>query len=163
MKLLFLLAASFVASTASSYQLDKDVSLALDAYSHAANIRPLRDFGDDELRIWSIGSMSGSVVGVVISRGGAIQCHGSYKYAEGTITIGRAKCRPWHKGQAALSLLDPVAALDGKEWDCPVFDGSDIYIDGVRNGRRFSLRVGNPWACSDPQSKAVMDLVDEAW
>lgn len=163
MKLLLLLAASFGASAASSYELGKDVSLALDAYSHAANIQPLRGSGDDELRIWSIGSMSGSVFGVVISNDGAIKCHGSYKYAAGTITLGRAKCRPWHKGQAALLMLDPVARLDGKEWDCPLFDGSDVYIDGVRNGRRFSLRVGNPWACSDPESKTVMGLVDEAW
>lgn len=62
-----------------------------------------------------------------------------------------------------MSMLDPVSKLDGRQWDCPVFDGSDVYIDGMRNGRRFSLRIGNPWACSDPDSKAVMDLINEAW
>jgi hypothetical protein len=163
MKILYLLAfASFGATAASSYATGKDLQSAMDAYSHSANLRPLRS-GDDELRIWSRDYMVGSVEGIVISKGGAIKCYATSRFADGTITIDRAKCRPWHKGQDALAALDDIALLDGKDWNCPVFDGGEIYVDGVRGGKRFTFRVGNPGFCSDPDSKMVVDLLDKAW
>ena len=164
MKILYLLVfASFGAAAASSYATGKDLPSAMDAYSHAANLRPLRQSGDDELRIWSRDYMLGSVEGIVISKSGAIKCIATSQYADGIITVARAKCRPWHKGQEALATLDEISLLDGKEWDCPVFDGGEIYVDGLRDGKRFTFRVGNPGFCSDHDSKIVVELLNKAW
>jgi hypothetical protein len=164
MKFLYLLLfVSFGANAASSYVAGGDLRSAMDAYSHAANLRPLRDSGDDELRIWSRDYMGGRIAGLIIFKGGAIKCQATSHYADGTITVDHAKCRPWHKGQATLAALDAISLLDGKDWNCPMLDGGEVYIDGVRSGRRFALRVGNPDACSDPDSKVVLDLLDKAW
>jgi hypothetical protein len=158
-----LLFASFGAAAASSYATGKDLPSAMDAYSRAANLRPLRPSGNDELRIWSRDYMLGSVEGIVISKGGAIKCLATSHYADGTITVDRAKCRPWHKGQDALTALEDISALNGKEWDCPVFDGGEIYVDGMAGGKRFNFRVGNPSFCSDSDSKMVVELLNKAW
>ena len=164
MKILYLLVfASSGAAAASSYATGKDLPSAMDAYSHAANLRPLRQSGDNELRIWSRDYMLGSVEGIVISKSGATKCIAASQYADGIITVARAKCRPWHKGQEALAALDEISLLDGKEWDCPLFDGGEIYVDGLRDGKRFTFRVGNPGFCGDHDSKIVVELLNKAW
>ena len=157
--LYFLLFASFGVHAGSSYVLGKDLLSAVDAYSRAANLLPLKDSGPDELRVWGHDYMGRRVTGYVISESAAITCRTKYQYVDGTVKIDHAKCRPWHRGQDALAELDSISALNGKEWDCPMLDGAGVYIDGVRNGVRFALRVGNPDACEDENSKAVVSLL----
>ena len=162
MKLLYLvLLASFGAHAASSYVLGKDLLAAMDAHSRAANLQPLKNSGNEELRVWGNNYMGRSITGFVISKNGAMTCHTTYLYADNRVTIKRAKCRPWHRGQDALAELETISALDGKEWDCPMFDGGGFYIEGVHNGSRFALRVSNPSACDDADSKSVVSLLSK--
>lgn len=157
--LYLLLLFPFGVHAGSSYVIGKDLLRAVDAYSRAANLLPLKNSGPDELRVWSQDYMGGRITGYVISRDESIRCNTKYSYADGTVTMGHAKCRPWHRGQDALAELDDISALDGKEWDCPMLDGAGFYIEGVSKGRRFALRVSNPDACADKDSKAVIALL----
>ena len=163
MRLLYLtMFVSLGASAASSsYVLGKDLLSAMDAHSRAANLRPTRDSGSDEIRIWAHDYMGRRITGYVISKGSAMKCTGTYAYADGTITVNRTRCRASHTGKDALNLLDSISALDGKEWDCPMFDGAGFYIEGVRTKKRFALRVGNPDACDDSDSKVVVQVLRE--
>jgi hypothetical protein len=150
-------------NTAQSYTEGDNLLSVMDAYSRAVNLQPLRPSGDDELRIWSTDYMSGRITGVAISKNTAIRCNTKYNYSEdGITTIEPATCQRvlrWHKNKDAIAALDTISALDGKQWDCPVFDGYGVYIEGVRNGKRFALRVSNPDACNDPDSKAVVNFL----
>ena len=161
MKFLYLmLFASIGAHAASSFVLGKDLISAVDAHSRAANLHPLKSSGDNELRVWAHSYMSGRITGYVVASDGAITCHTKYRYADESITIDRAKCRPWHSGQNLLAELGTISALNGKEWDCPMHDGGGFYIEGVHDGSRFALSVSNPHACDDADSKAVITLLD---
>lgn len=113
------------------------------------------------MRVWTRDYMGGRIEGYVLSQSSSIKCQTTSHYSDGVVTIDHAACRPWHKGGDALEALDALASLDGKSWNCPVFDGGEVFLEGMRNGRRFALRVGNPWACHDARSKAVMGLLDK--
>ena len=158
-----LLLAPLSAQAAESYVVGGELQSALDAYARSANLLPLKDSGRDELRIWSFDYMSGRVEGFAISRSGSIRCQTKYHYKDRVITIDRARCRPWQKRESAIDALESLAPLNGKEWDCPMFDGGGFFVEGVRNGRRVGLRVSNPGACKDAGSRAVIDLVRKVW
>jgi len=160
MRLLYLiLLASFGSHAAERYAPAEDIRAAMDAYSRAANLQPLKASGEDELRLWARGYMSGRIDGYVFSKYAALNCQASSSYAEDIVTIERARCRRWSKGEDTLDALGALSALDGKQWDCPLFDGVAIYVEGVSAGRRFAFRVSNPSACDDLDSKAVLDLL----
>ncbi len=164
MRLLYLiLLASFGSHAAERYAPAGDLRAAMDAYSRAANFQPLKASGEDELRLWARDYMGGRIDGYAFSKNTALNCQASSSYAEGVVTIERARCRRWSKGEDALDALSTLSALDGKQWDCPLFDGIAIYVEGVSAGRKFAFRVSNPGACDDPDSKAVMDLLAELW
>jgi hypothetical protein len=133
---------------------------ALDAFSNAANLQSLARSEGDELRVWTRDYMGGRIEGYVLSKSTSIKCLATSHYTDGVVTIDRAGCRPWHKGTDALGALDALSALNGKAWDCPAFDGSEVFLEALRDGRRFALRVGNPWACKDSRSKAVMTVLN---
>jgi hypothetical protein len=132
----------------------------LDAFSSAANLQSLARSEGDELRVWTRDYMGGRIEGYVLSKSTSIKCLTTSHYTDGVVTIDRAGCQPWHKGSDALGVLDALSALNGKAWNCPVFDGSEVLLEGLRDGRRFALRVGNPWACKDSRSKAVMTVLN---
>ena len=158
-----ILFASFGAHAAERYATDGDLLSTMDAYARAANLQPLKQSDGDSLRVWSRDYMLGAIEGYSFSGGSAIKCRATSEYLDGVISIQRARCRPWHKDAVGLDALDDLAALDGRQWDCPLHDGSETYVEGVRNGRRFALRVGNPDACDDPDSRTVVELLGKVW
>lgn len=160
MRILYLLLlASFGANAGSSFVIGKDLQSALDAHSRAANLSPLKSSSPDQLRVWGNDYMGRRITGYAISESGALICNTKYTYADGTIEIDRARCRPWPRGHGALDDMDNLLTLDGRQWDCPMFDGGGFYIEGVRNGKHFALRVSNPDACDDKESAAVINLL----
>lgn len=154
---------SLGAHATESYIVGGDVQASLNAYSRSANFRPLKPSMEDELRIWTQEPMTGRVEGYIISRKSVIRCNATSHYMNGIVTIDRARCRPWHKGKYANSSLDVLFELDGKEWDCEILDGYELYAEGVRGNRKLAFRVGNPDGCDDPGSKAVARLINDLW
>jgi hypothetical protein len=158
-----ILFASFGAHAGERYATDGDLLSTMDAYARAANLQPLKRSDGDSLRVWSRDYMLGAIEGYAISEGNAIKCRTTSDYLDGVISIERARCRRWHKGTVGADVLDGLAALDGRQWNCPLMDGGETYIEGVRNGRRFALRVGNADACDDADSKTVVHLLRKVW
>jgi hypothetical protein len=156
----WLLVFASVGVASGSYRSSDDLESRLDAYSRAANLQPLKEDGDDELRVWTFGYMSREVEGYAISRHDSLKCQTRYVYDDGVTTIAPTQCRRWHRSGSALRKLDALAAMNGKEWDCPLEDGGGAYVEGLRGGKRFAFRVTNPWACKDSDSKLVLDLLD---
>jgi hypothetical protein len=163
MKLIYLvLFASFGANAAEIYATEDSVLSAVNAYSRSADLQPLDSSGADELRIWTRSYMGGRITGYVISAHRAMKCQTNSSYADGSVTIEPTRCHRiwrWHNNKDAIDALDTLSAMSGKEWDCPMDDGGEIYIDGVRSAKRISLRVGNPNFCDDSESKAVANLL----
>jgi hypothetical protein len=143
------------------YALSDDLPQTLDAYARAAHLQPLRDGRQDELRIWARDSMSGAIEGYLVSRSNAIKCHAASAYEDGVVSIDAVRCRRFHDAEGVLRSLDDLAPLDGKEWDCEVEDGVEVLVEGVRDGTRFVLEVSNPGFCTDPDSRAVANLLHE--
>jgi hypothetical protein len=146
------------ACAASSYMVGDDLEKALAAFSSAAGLAPIS--GEvDELRIWRRDYMSGQVLGYAIARNRALRCLTTSRYADGIVTINRARCRRMRARLDDLEGLGAMAMLNGKQWDCPVFDGESVYVEGTRAGTRFVLRVGNPGFCETADSKAVARIL----
>lgn len=162
-RIVFLLIfASLGAKAAESYATDGSVQSAADAYSRAAHLQPLHSAGPDQLRVWMQDYMGRRVTGYIASKRRATKCRTKYHYSDGIMTIDDARCQRvfrWDKKHEAIDLLGRLLSLDGKEWNCPRLDGGGIIIDGVHNGRRITLSVGNPDACNDPESKSVVKLL----
>lgn len=157
-----LICASFAAAASESYTLHESARSGADAYSRAAQLQPLQAAGPDELRVWMLDYMGGHVTGYIASRHRATKCLTKYHYADELVTIDDARCwRVWRwvTKQEAIDLLGTLAELDGKEWNCPRLDGGGVIVDGVHDGKRITLEVGNPDACDDPASRAVMKLL----
>jgi hypothetical protein len=156
------LIAAFGVRAAERYAANADLFARADAYSRAARLPSLGTSKGDELRVWTYGFMSPrGIDGFVISRHGSLKCRTRYDHEDGVMTIAAARCRRWHKGMPALASLDGLALLNGKEWSCPMLDGGGVLIEGVRNGKRFAMEVGNPDACDDKDSELVEHLLAE--
>jgi hypothetical protein len=143
------------------YALSDDLQSTLDAHSSAANLPPLRGSMEDEVRVWIHGYMAADIEGFVVSRRGAIKCHTTYDYEDGVVSMNQARCRRWHAEEGVIGTLDDLAALDGKEWDCEAEDGVEVLVEGVRDGKRFVLRAGNPAFCNDPSSETVVAVLNK--
>lgn len=157
-----LICVSLAASASESYAIDAGVQSAADAYSRAAHLRPLHSGGPDQLRVWMEDYMGGRVTGYIAAKRRATKCLTKYHYADGVMTINDAICQRvfrWDRKQEAISLLSNLLSSAGKEWSCPRLDGGGVIIDGVHDGKRITLSVGNPDACNDPASKSVMKLL----
>ena len=105
--------------------------------------------------------MMGRVQGYIISKDSILLCHMSSTYADGIVTLGRARCRPSSKGTTALTAYRLLPSFSRSEWDCPLMDGGEVYIEGVHGGEYSAVRVGNPDACDDSESKAIAALLSE--
>jgi hypothetical protein len=160
---LLLLLVSVGARAGERYATAEEPASALAAFSRAAHRAPLHASGQDGLRIWTRDYMMGQVRGYVISRNGVLLCRMSSAYAEGTVTLGRARCRVSTKGTAALKAVGPLPPFSRSEWDCPLMDGGEVYIEQLHAGQYSAVRIGNPDACGDAESKAVADLLSKLW
>ena len=157
-----LLCVSFGAIAAESYALDEGVRSAADAYAHAAHLQALHSGGSDQLRVWTQDYLGRRVTGYIAGKRRATKCFTKYHYSDGIVTISDARCQRvfrWDNKRDAIELLDNLSRSDGKQWSCPMLDGGGVIIDGVYDGKRITLSVGNPGACNDPVSKSVMKLL----
>jgi hypothetical protein len=161
--LFVLLVIPFSGRAANGYVVGADPVAASEAYSRAADLQALKPSVPDELRIWTRDFMTGRVVGFVISSEGVLRCSGVTHYNGGVITVGRIRCRAGRKGKDALKSSEALRALNGRDWSCPTFDGYEVLIHGVRNGKLLAFHVSNPNACSDVSSKAVVRVLDMLW
>lgn len=160
---LLLLSLSLGANASERYATSEGPASALMAFSRSVNREPLLASGEDALRVWTRDYMMGRIQGYIISKDGILFCRMSSSYADGIITLGRAKCRHSVKGASALKAFRLLPSFSRQAWDCPLMDGGEVYIEGV-HGRKYSaVRVGNPDACDDPESKAVAALLSELW
>lgn len=146
------------AQSPSNFVAGDDPDKAANAFSSAARL-PAIDARHDELRIWRRDYMTGRVLGYAMSDARSIRCTAASRYTNGTVIIERANCRRLRTRLRDMQGVGEVASLDGKQWDCPMFDGEAVYVQGARVGVRFSLRVGNPGACDDIHSQAVAHLL----
>jgi hypothetical protein len=160
---LLLLLVSVGARAGERYAISEGPASALAAFSRAAHREPLHGSDQDALRVWTRDYMRGQVRGYLISKGGVLLCRMSSAYAEGTVTLGRARCRASAKGTAALQAASPLPPFSRTEWDCPLMDGNEVYIEQLHAGEYSAVRIGNPDACGDAESKAVADLLSKLW
>ncbi len=49
------------------------------------------------------------------------------------------------------------------EWDCPMMDGSEVFISRAQAGKLSSVRIGNPGACDDAESRAITAALGKLW
>ena len=134
---------------------------AFAAFARAAQQQQLLVSDEGELRVWIRNYMSGVVRGYVISKRGAVICSMTSSYVDGVVTIGSANCRRSSKGQAARRAAELLPDFSRSQWDCPLEDGSEVYVEHVYDGRRSAARIGNPGFCNDPQSQAVAALLEK--
>jgi hypothetical protein len=165
MRLFFLLlfSVSIGAHAGERYATREGPAAALAAFSRAAHENPLQASGENALRVWTRDYMMGRVQGYIISKNGVLLCRIRSTYADGIVTLGRASCRPSAKGAGALRAFGLLPPFSRSEWDCPLMDGGEVFIEGVRAGAYSAVRIGNPDACDDSESKAVVALLSKLW
>ena len=162
MKLLYILMLLPFAATASEhYSTSAGPRAAIQAYSRAAHLFPLSASDEDTLRVWTRESMLGQVNGYIITKTNAKSCSASSSYSDGSITIGRVRCSPSPRSASLDTAIRALPAFSRQEWNCPAFDGGEVFIEGVRQHKYFAVRVGNPQACNDAQSKAIVELLQK--
>jgi hypothetical protein len=133
--------------------------VAIQAYSRAAHLSPLSASDEDPLRVWTRDSMLGQVHGYIITKTTAKSCSASSSYSDGSITVGRVRCSPSPRPASVDEAIRALPAFSRQEWNCPAFDGGEVFIEGVRQHKYFAVRVGNPQVCDDPESKAIVELL----
>jgi len=160
MRLLGLLLLVPLAATASErYATSDGPQAAIEAYSRAAHLLPLRASDEDTLRVWTRDYMIGQVQGYTITKTTMISCRASSSYANGSITIERVRCGLSARPAAVNDAIRVLPVFSRQEWNCPAFDGGEVFIEGVRQHKYFAVRVGNPQACDDLESKAIVELL----
>ena len=134
----------------------------LDAYARASGLRPLTGGEAPTLRVWVEDVMLGDSSGYVVTPTATLVCRTSYINRMTSFSIRLARCsskRPSNQQARALSLLPELARMNGSDLDCGVMDGSEVYLEGVVSGRRFSLAAGNPSLCNDAGSALVTKVL----
>lgn len=160
MKPLYLLVlVPFAAAASEHYVKSEGPQAAIQAYSRAAHLLPLSASDEDELRVWTRDYMIGQVHGFIMTKTTAKSCRASSSYSDGSITIGRVTCSPSPRPSAVDEAIRALPAFSRQEWNCPAFDGGEVFIEGVRQHKYFAVRVGNPQICDDLQSKAIVELL----
>jgi hypothetical protein len=106
--------------------------------------------------------MSGKIHGFVISKNAFIECDTSWEITGSVETVKSAQCTPRHapnRRRSALILLRELSKFDGKELECGLQDGSDVFVEGKDSVGSFALFAGNPEMCSDRGSVLVATLL----
>jgi len=160
MKLLYvLMLVPFAATATEHYSTSAGPQAAIQAYSRAAHLSPLRASSEDTLRVWTRDSMLGQVHGYIITKTTEKSCSAPSSYSDGSITVGRVRCSPSPRSASAYKAIRALPSFSRQEWNCPAFDGGVVFIEGVRQHKYFAVRVGNPQVCDDPESKAIVELL----
>lgn len=159
----FLLTASFSVHAGEHYVISDGPAAALSAFSRAAHQSPLSSEDTGSVRVWTRDYMQGRVQGFVLSDGSAVLCSMSSTYADGVVSLGRASCRRVRHRPEAVKAINGLPPFSRAEWDCPVFDGGEVYIERMQGSRYSAVRIGNPDACDDPESKAVAAALNDLW
>lgn len=161
--LCFLLLVPFAAIANEHYSTSDGPQAATQAYSRAAHLLSLQASDEDALRVWTRDYMSGQVQGYIITTHIAISCRAPSSYTDGSITIGHVRCRPAPRPAAVNDAIRALPAFSRQNWNCPAFDGAEVFIEGVRQHVYFAVRAGNPQVCDDPESKAIVELLGKLW
>jgi hypothetical protein len=135
---------------------------AVSAYARASGLPALAATDGPELRIWFDSVMTGTIYGYVLSNSKALECAASYSLRGETIIVRKGHChqsRTLRRHRPVLERLKELATLDGRELNCGVEDGAEVYVDGTFDHRRITMVAGNPDLCSDAESKLVADIV----
>jgi hypothetical protein len=140
-----------------------DVDSSLEAVTVAAGLPPQLSAKEDELRIWVRDYMGESITGYLITKPSGYKCEATTSYMSGVTSITSAKCRRWRRNKVALPELANWAPLDGKDWDCDAQDGYDVFVEGLRDGKQFRFRAGNPGFCKDPDSQMLFKFLRLLW
>jgi hypothetical protein len=135
--------------------------VAAEAFARAAHQEPLQPTNANSVRVWIRSYMTGAVRGYVLSKSGSFSCRASSDYADGVVSVSPAECQPYSQGSRALKSLKTLPVFRQEDWDCPFEDGAEVFVEGVRNGERFAIRVGNPGFCADTDSKAIVELLKD--
>ena len=140
-----------------------DVNSSLEAVTAAAGLPSQLSAKEDELRIWVRDYMGESITGYLITKPSGYKCEATTSYLNGVTSITGAKCRRWRRNKVALPVLADWAHLDGKNWDCDAQDGYDVFVEGLRDGKQFRFRAGNPGFCKDPDSQMIFSFLMLLW
>ncbi|HEV7691551.1 MAG TPA: hypothetical protein VGO52_12035 [Hyphomonadaceae bacterium] len=127
-----------------------------DKFNSVFGLTPLVSGGPDELRVWSMEYLAGHTRGIIV--------------APSRITVHEVQDakpgRPRRVGVLETAQPSPVfrkmdylASLDGAEWFCPVVDGGALIVDGLHNGRHFSLSATNAWDCEAEKMKSLNEVL----
>lgn len=160
---LLLLPVSLGVHAGEHYAVSEGPKVALAAFSRAAHQAALTPADAGSVRVWTRDYMLGRVQGLIMSRSTALWCRMSSTYADGVITLGRANCRPVGARSAALNVINRLPPFSRAEWNCPLLDGGEVYMERVQGETISAVRVGNPDACQDPESQAIAAALSELW
>lgn len=161
LSVLSLLLMSVTTSADERFSTGEPTTRWLAAYSLAAGLGPLGSQGP-ELRVWIDNVMFGEVHGLVISQSSIVECDTNWKITGSVETVKSARCkkRPGpNRRLEALMLLGDLSKLNGKELDCGVQDGADVFVEGKDTTATFAFFAGNPQECNDQGSILVTRLL----
>lgn len=130
-----------------------------DALALGADIAPLRDGGQPEIRVWADNVMLGEVVGRITTTDEAAEHTLNWRIDDsGAMIFAHRGHRDLPSPASPTSLreaLSQLQSLDGQNWGCAV-DGVSILVDGVVDGHRFAFAVSNPDFCDDERSRLAV-------
>jgi hypothetical protein len=149
--------------TGERYATSEGPTAALAAFSRSVLREPLKATDEGAVRVWTRDYMQGRVQGYILSGDGVLLCRIPSAYADGTVFLGRATCRASVKRATALRAAGSLPKFTRTQWDCPLMDGGEVYIERVHAGQYSSVRVGNPGFCEDSESKAIAAVVSKLW
>ncbi len=156
--LLASLALGGCAQTVRSTNWSESIYAHADALALGADIAPLRDGGEPEIRVWADNVMFGEVVGRITTTDRTAEHTLNWRIDEnGAMTLAHRAYRdlPTSASLTLREALSQLHSLDGQNWGC-VVDGVSILVDGVVDGRRFAFAVSNPDFCDDERSRLAV-------
>lgn len=135
-----------------------------DRYALATGLEPLGPANAPELRVWIEDYMSGAVTGFVVTEAGqGRRCETTSAFSGGVVVTERGSCRRlwgWARKREVWRHVADLHAIDGSRLYCPgIEDGIGFLIEGLHQGKRFSLSGSNPDLCADGPYRTVSDVL----
>jgi len=150
-----LLSISLIAQAGEHYTVSEGPEAAVAALSRAAGQETLQPIDSGSVRVWTRDYMLGRVQGFLMSGKKTLWCRMSSTYADGVVSLGSARCRPIRGRTEALEAINRLPVFSRSEWNCPLMDGGEVYVERVEGEKVSVVRVGNPDACEDSESQAL--------
>ena len=131
--------------------------------SRSAGLEPLTGSSRNELRLWVIESLTiRGPRGLIATENGSMQCtRKSEPY--GTQLSDKLVCEDTTArthAVNALSMLSDLARFDGKSFNCDIYDGSNVIVEGVFAGHLILFSVRNPGVCPGTATALVAKAYD---